>query len=128
MQKQAKFSFFIVLLLLLSSCELFKGSKKEESKPVKASAAPVAEVTTKKVTTEVDSSSVLASIDGKPLVTEKQFEKYKRQFAQAQPAYAVYLDDPAIEEQIFEGQLNEKKLEQWAIDNKIDQKEGFKKD
>jgi peptidyl-prolyl cis-trans isomerase C len=126
MQKQAQLSLFIVSLFLLSGCDFFNKSKKESTQPEASPQSVTNE--TDKTPQPKDSSNVLATIDGKPLLTEKQFEEYKRQFAQAQPNYAPFLNDPAIEEQVFEGQLNEKKLELWAKENNIAQKPEFKKD
>lgn len=78
MQKQTSLSFSLLVLsvLVLPNCDF--GSKSK-----------VTENTESKTTTMAD--DVLLKIDGKPVITKESFEKYKENFAKAQPQYAAML-------------------------------------
>ena len=81
------------------------------------------ETYTSSATTEVasDGSQVLATSNGTPLLTAKQFEKEYNNFIDKHPLRDVLRQMDGIEKQIFNGILSQKLLSQWVKDNRIDQ-------
>lgn len=112
----------VASLIILPQCDLFKSEKKAESAPagVQKSDSPVA---------AHDKSEVLMSINGRPAVTKDSFENYMQEFLDAQPQYKQIVEFmPDAKRNIFDGQVNEEIINEWAEKHGIAARADFKKD
>lgn len=137
MNKVTVFSsgFLIGALLVLPSCDLFKGP--EETKEVPTARAPEVskEVTpsapAKKTEATTSKGEVLLTLyDEKiPKITTEDFQSYKKELLEAQPNYASIIEFmPGANKQIFDSLKNEIIVEEDIKKNKIDQTQAYKDD
>jgi hypothetical protein len=107
-------------LVVLPQCDLIN-TKKDTSEPSHANQAAQQSAGI--------SGDVLLTIGGKPAITSVQFEKYMNDILEAQPQLQQLIAImPDAEYELFKNMVNEEALKTWVINNKIDQKENYKKD
>jgi len=70
---------------------------------------------------KTDSSQVLATMNGKVLLTAQEFEQEFNAFMSQHPLGQVLKQMEGIEKQIFNGVLSKRLLAAWVSENKIDQ-------
>ncbi len=116
------FSLLVGSLFVLSSCDMNK-----ESAPTKEE-TPKAPASNKEISGAQDTSEVLYSLRGKPVITENSFKAYKEKFAELQPQYAPLLEDPSIQKQVFFGQKNEAVLSEWAKEQNLENNPKFQQE
>ena len=69
---------------------------------------------------------MLATINGKPLITAPKFEKEFNNFIEKHPLGSVLKQMDGIQKQFFNGLLSQELLDFWVKDNKIDQTSEYK--
>lgn len=69
---------------------------------------------------------VIATMNGKPLMTAPEFEKQYKQFIEKHPYGAMFVQMPGIERKIAEGLVGQKVMTHWVKENKIDQTPEYK--
>lgn len=99
-------------LLLLPGCDWFK-SKLGLNKSSTTSAAN-------------DGSPVLATINGKPLLTAKEFETQFKNFIEKHPYGAMLAQMEGVERKMFDGIVSQKLMSVWVTENGIDKTDEYK--
>lgn len=112
--------FAVASLIILPQCDFFKSGKAEQASSAEISRGSAA---------AHDKSEVLMSINGKPAVTKDSFEMYMQEFLDAQPQYKQIVEFmPDAKRNIFDGQVNEEVINEWAEKHGIAARAEFKKD
>lgn len=75
-----------------------------------------------------DGSEVLASIDGKALLTAKQFEKQYNNFIEKHPLGALLKQTEGFDKQVFNGLVSQKLISKYVQDNKLDESAEYQDD
>lgn len=76
-----------------------------------------------------EGNEVLVTLKGKPLMTAQEFEQEFNKFLEENPQYKAALSFmPDLKKDVFMGMVNQKLVDFWAKDSKVDQKEEYKKD
>lgn len=107
----AKISAALVIssLLLLPGCDWFKSKLGLD----KSSAAN-------------DGSAVLATMNGKPLLTANEFETQFKNFIEKHPYGAMLAQMEGVERKMFDGILSQKLMSAWVTENGIDKTQEYK--
>lgn len=112
-----KLSLFALLSLgLLPGCD-WLGSKK--------TAAPISNGSI----AADDTSTVIVTIDGKPVITEKRLQQVIDELVEAQPQYKVMLqmmDRKQLEQNIVDGLVKQEIIDHHVMVNNLDQSDDFK--
>lgn len=115
--KYTKMSLCALLsLAFLPGCEWFGGSKK--------AAAPAS---TGSVAAD-DASTVIVTIDGKPVITEKRLQQVIDELVEAQPQYKVMLqmmDRKQLEQNIVDGLIKQEVIDYHVAKNNLDQTDEY---
>lgn len=136
MSTSAKKTIPIVLiisaLIMLPSCglidwlkEKFGGGSPGGSTSQMATMAP------QKGSAEQDSSPVLATIDGKPLITKNMLDGEKRKLLESNPqlqAMVALMDEKQLERNLIDGMTSREIIRKYVADNNIDTNDKYKKD
>ncbi|MBN1549396.1 peptidyl-prolyl cis-trans isomerase [Candidatus Babeliales bacterium] len=108
----ARLTFLMSTLLLLSACNWW-GSKDAATG----------------VSSSVANETILLSLDGKPVITVKEFETFYNQTLEQQPQLAQFAAFmPDLKENLYNTFASYKLLEYWIRDNKINQKPEYVSD
>lgn len=78
-----------------------------------------------------DSSAVLATLKGTPLVTENMLQAEKQKFLESNPqmqAMIQMMDANELNKNLVNGIASRKVIDQYILDNKLDQTDEYKKD
>ncbi len=108
--KYKKMSLFALLSLgLLPGCEWFGGAKKATP----ATSGPIA---------ADDTSAVIVTMDGKPVITEKRLQQVIEELVEAQPQYKVMLemmDRKQLEQNIVDGLIKQEVIDHYVDVNQL---------
>lgn len=111
------FSSKISIVLLLSSIVLLPGCWLKDKLGLNKNEAVVESVGT---------GQVLATINGKPLLTVDEFEKQFKNLIEKHPYGAMLAQMEGLDKKFFEGLVAQKVITQYVKDNKIDQSAEYK--
>lgn len=73
-----------------------------------------------------DGSAVLATINGKPLLTAKEFETQFKNFIEKHPYGAMLAQMEGVERKMFDGIVSQKLMSVWVKENGIDKTDEYK--
>lgn len=73
-----------------------------------------------------DGSAVLATINGKPLLTAKEFETQFKNFIEKHPYGAMLAQMEGVERKMFDGIVSQKLMSAWVTENGIDKTDEYK--
>lgn len=73
-----------------------------------------------------DGSAVLATINGKPLLTAKEFETQFKNFIEKHPYGAMLAQMEGVERKMFDGVVSQKLMSVWVTENGIDKTDEYK--
>lgn len=73
-----------------------------------------------------DGSTVLATINGKPLITAKEFETQFKNFIEKHPYGAMLAQMEGVERKMFDGIVSQKLMSAWVTENGIDKTQEYK--
>ena len=114
--KYKKLSLFALLSLgLLPGCDWFGGKKTAQE----ASSGPIA---------ADDTSTVIVTIDGKPVITEKRLQQVIDELVEAQPQYKVMLqmmDRKQLEQNIVDGLIKQEVIDHHVLTNNLDKTDEY---
>lgn len=113
----------ISAILLLPSCGVIDWVKEKmgANKSTTESSSTVA----------ADGSTEVATMGGKALITEKSLQKEKRDLIESNPqlkAMINYMDGKQFDRNLTEGLVNQKVVDKYVSDNRIDQTDDYKQE
>ncbi len=73
-----------------------------------------------------DGSAVIATMNGKPLMTAKEFETQFKNFIEKHPYGAMLAQMEGVERKMFDGLVSQKLMSAWVVENGIDQTQEYK--
>jgi len=73
-----------------------------------------------------DNTQVIATIDGKPLMTAGEFEKQFKNFIEKHPYGAMFAQMEGVDRKIFDGLLGQKVMTRWVEEQGIDKTPEYK--
>ena len=73
-----------------------------------------------------DGSAVLATMNGKPLLTANEFETQFKNFIEKHPYGAMLAQMEGVERKMFDGILSQKLMSAWVTENGIDKTQEYK--
>lgn len=74
-------------------------------------------------------NKTLISVDGKPYLTELDFEEFLNQVVESEPQLSIYMqmDPDGIRSQLLEAKKREAVMNEWAKKNKVTESDSYKK-
>jgi len=125
-----KILFSLSVALLLSGCEMWElFSSKFKQGSCCSSKKQIASTDSALTETTNGSSKVLATINGKPFVTEDSFNEYYNQFIAANPRMQAMIQFmPNAKQEIFNGMMNERLLLAWGDEHEIQKSSDYQKE
>lgn len=114
-QKKQKLIIAIMSVLVFSGCDLLKKEKSGAADSVGLAHA--------------DSSQVLFSIDGKPVITQQKFEGHLQKIIASNPQVQGIIDSvPAMKYNIFSGMASQELLKTWAEKTELTKKPEYQQE
>ena len=118
LQTKTFYGLAVVALMVLSGCD-WCCKKKSCATSVSGASVPDSN----------DKSAVLLTIDGKPVVTESQFDAYYTQFLASNPRLQGMIHLlPNAKQEIFKGMVNEEVVMRWAELNNVESNADYQKE
>lgn len=119
------FFTLMVALLSLPACSLLDFFKKDEKSSTQSTAS-ASDMAIPESSSQL-TGDVLASIDGKPVITVDSFEKEFNTLVESNQQIKALLPlMPDLQDRFFEGLLNQQLVDRYIAKNKIDQTEEYK--
>lgn len=118
-------------LLLLPSCGLVDWVKEKFGGASACEDAGMADVVAGPVAAAADGSPVLASIEGKPLITKNMLDTEKKKLLESNPqlqAMMALMDEKQLDRNLIDGMTSREIIRKYVHDNKINDSDKYKKD